>query len=486
MHHLKPLICMHFQSSFIVFIVYFELYVGVVTIVISTLTKGYLRKNACYILVVYVSKITDSARAATNCCQLRQMPAPAAAPAAATAPAATEAVASRAKPQYPFDPATHACVVDLRALCKLPAEPDEDGVHTLRALVMHKGKTVHVPDEPGCYATMEKAHVQSAVSLVHFDPATKRSDELLLSFVDYGMVSTSMLGVYVETLQLPLQKARNIYEETPRFTSMKDVSGFTNINHKSQPWCALLKPVLERQKMMNALGVFNSLDIITLMKTPLAQRLDKVHSMATEAIAAAVGELGRQDKTAAQKAKGKLESRLAATRKFFDELPPKKYDRPMKERIILVSDASDSGGGAQWLNTPLRTSMRSGSASLVATVRRSVPVIIIPPAESTPAEAAMEEPAEEQGGGEGEQGEEDEFVLSDSENEGVASVTKPSAKPSAKRMRTATNRFDAAPQVASARGRGKGKKVKTDAPVSHVAPAHVCRCQLAWPHSSFT
>ena len=230
--------------------------------------------------------------------------APAAAPAAApsAAPIQTETDGTARKMQYPFDPEITQCVPDIRALCSLPADPDEDGVHTLRALLLPKGKSVHVPDEPGCYATIGPFRTQTALCIIHFHESTQREDELLLSFVDYGMVSNgAMHGIYVMTLQLPLQKARNQFEETPRFTSIKDVCGFTNIKETAQPWCVLLKPALERHALFTRIAVFNALDVVQYMRSPLAVRLLQLREGTEQDIAKLVEDLARQDKRAAEK-----------------------------------------------------------------------------------------------------------------------------------------------------------------------------------------
>ena len=289
--------------------------------------------------------------------------APAAAPATAKEP--DEAVAIR----FPFDPKTTQCVPDLRSLCRLPADPDDDGVQTFRAMLFPIGKTIHVPNEPGAYATLGPWRMQMALCLVHFHEATKRNAELLLSFVDYGMVSNSSAnGIFVMSLQLPLQKARNVFEETPRFTSIQDVIGFSQFNPRKQPWCAVLKPALERQAVCADLEVFNQLDIVSWLKKGLQSRLGALEEFARTDIGKLVRDLERQDKKAAQKAKAKLESRLAAVCRFFLELPPSKYDRSSKERIIQVT--SDSS--PQWLNTPVREGLVAGKAKLACTVRREL------------------------------------------------------------------------------------------------------------------
>ena len=77
-----------------------------------------------------------------------------------------------AEPQHRFSSDTMELVPDLRSICGLPANPDEDGILTFRALVLPKGKTLHVPDEPGCYATVGPWRTQIALSLVHFVEST--------------------------------------------------------------------------------------------------------------------------------------------------------------------------------------------------------------------------------------------------------------------------------------------------------------------------
>ena len=53
---------------------------------------------------------------------------------------------------WPFDHTTTMCIPDLRTMCELPANAENEGVSTFRALFLPKGKTVHVPGQPGCYA----------------------------------------------------------------------------------------------------------------------------------------------------------------------------------------------------------------------------------------------------------------------------------------------------------------------------------------------
>ena len=377
--------------------------------------------------------------------------APAATPAAApaAAPAATQAEEQTPPIQFPFDAATTQCVPDLRALSRLPADSAEDGVHTFRAMLLPIGKTLHVPNEPGCYATRGPWRMQTALCKVYFLEATQREPELLLSFVDYGMVSNSRAnGIFVETLSLPLQKARNLYEETPKFTSIKDVCGFSHIQHKDQPWCAMLRPALERQPMFERLEIFTPIDIVTMLKTPLQTRLLKLQAFAEEDVAKMVADLERQDKRAAQKQKASLESRLAATCEFFSSLPPKKYDRTTKDRVIEISEQQDTA--VQWLTTPLRESLSSGTAHLASTVRREMQFDAPPPAASAPCAAAAADAHEEEE-------ESDHFAELEPEVEEVERDPSPSLKSSA-RSRAKTKRFSDEVAAESKVDRKKAKK----------------------------
>ena len=391
--------------------------------------------------------------------------APAAAPAAApsAAPIQTETDGTARKMQYPFDPEITQCVPDIRALCSLPADPDEDGVHTLRALLLPKGKSVHVPDEPGCYATIGPFRTQTALCIIHFHESTQREDELLLSFVDYGMVSNgAMHGIYVMTLQLPLQKARNQFEETPRFTSIKDVCGFTNIKETAQPWCVLLKPALERHALFTRIAVFNALDVVQYMRSPLAVRLLQLREGTEQDIAKLVEDLARQDKRAAEKQKGKFYSRLDATLNFFDELGPSKYDRAMKERIIKVASFSRTDG-VQWLTTPDRSTLAQGRAKLASTSMRR---LTFQSREAAPAPEPV--PSAAPAAAEAEDDSSPEFAELSGDEEEAAEPAKPAKKKplpnkeraGSKRARTAPNRLEAELPSKVPRPKGKSAQVK--------------------------
>ena len=403
------------------------------------------------------------------------MPAPASAPSPAAANAPEAAPTGDApKIGFPFDASMEDCIPDVRALARLPANADEDGVHTLRAIIFKKGSAVHVPGEPGTYATTGAHRTQTALELVHFHAATQRKAELLLSFVDYGMVSTSMSGMYVSSLQLPLQKARNIFEETPRFTPITDVVGFSRINHNHQPWCALLKPAIERQGMLAQLNVFTAVDVVFLMRRPLNARLQTLREFAVEDIDQLVQDLGRQDQKAAEKMKARFQSRLEATVQFFQAMDLKKYDRPMSQRVIKLELTDMSG--VQWLKTPERKDIEQGKAKLIATSIRRRGELLPPPQPDARKEAQAEEAEEEPDA----TSEVDDGFAEPGDGDAEAQAAAPeSAGPSrAKRARAPPRRLGDAPPPSKV---GKGKKGKKGAGADpEVKQVSACMC----PHAA--
>ena len=80
---------------------------------------------------------------------------------------------------WAYDEKTMQCIPDLRTMCSLPADADNEGVHAFRALFLPKGQTVHVPGQPGCYVVKGEYRQQLALCNVHFNDTTKRQPALL-------------------------------------------------------------------------------------------------------------------------------------------------------------------------------------------------------------------------------------------------------------------------------------------------------------------
>ena len=198
---------------------------------------------------------------------------------------------------WPFDPKTTQCVPDLRTMCNLPADAENEGVCTFRALLLPRGMTLHVPDQPGCYVVKGEYRQQLALCNVHFNDTTKRQPELLLGFSTFGVLSPNATGTYTISLALPLRKAKNLYEDTPRMTKISDIAGFSKINEKEMPWCKVLGPALERQPMYSEIKVNTQAGIIGWVRRPLAGRIELLLKRANTEIVGKVTEVARQSKT---------------------------------------------------------------------------------------------------------------------------------------------------------------------------------------------
>ena len=262
------------------------------------------------------------------------------------------------QPDFPFDPTTTVCVPDLRTMCNLPADVETDGVATFRALLLPKGKTVHVPDQPGCYVVAAEFRQQLALSKVHFAASTRREPELLLGFSAFGVLNPNASGTFAISLVLPLMRSRNIYEQTRRMTKISDVSGFSKIDEKQMPWCSALKPALERQPMYNDIKVFSQIAIIGWVRKPLKDRIEILEKRANTEIVTIVSEIARQSKRDAEQRKATLTASLDMSLGRLWAMPPAAYDKQMDKRVIKLSDSGD----VAWLQTPARKELEEGRA----------------------------------------------------------------------------------------------------------------------------
>ena len=230
------------------------------------------------------------------------------------------------------------------------------------ALILPQGKTLHVPDEPGCYTTLGPWRAQTGLSMVFFQATTKRDPELLLSFVTMGLLNANATGTYVTSLSLPLTNKRNVFEETPKYTKISDVAGFSDIDGSKMPWSQLLKPALKRQAMFLDMEAYNLAQVEAWVKAaPLAARIAKLKKRAITEIHAACADIAKQDKRAAEQRKAHMTAALDQSEANLWALPPSRYDRPLDERVRVL-DAAAGVAQAEWLKTPQRADMQTGKA----------------------------------------------------------------------------------------------------------------------------
>lgn len=268
-------------------------------------------------------------------------------------------------PTLPLDLTQTDIILDMTALCSLPFQPCEEGVRAFRAILLPKGKALHVPHQPGHYIVNGEWSTQRSLALVHFKTATGRKPELLLSFMDFSVMSNESTGMFVESLHLPLQKKRNVYEETPRVTKISDVAGFTPINHHQLPWSAHLKPALTKSPLFNFWGVHSVDEVDKLIREPLSVRGDKLRNYTQKLIEAEVEGILRQDERAGEKQRAKFTAFLEKTMEKFDSLPPGAYDSPLEDRIQKLTDMEPQ----EWCRTPIKEKLQAGKVEMLARTR---------------------------------------------------------------------------------------------------------------------
>ena len=274
-----------------------------------------------------------------------------------------------AKPKFPFNPETEEAVLDLRALYQIPFNTLEDGISALRVMIFPKGKCLHVPGQAGKYLVSGSWRSQYAISVVHFNAASKRPPELLLSFIDYGMLNSASSGIFVETLQLPLQKARHVFEDTPRISKIADVIGFTDINAAAAPWNSQLAIALAKQPVLKRMDITKQSDIQKQYLQRLEKRITVCVQETRESMLAAVEDLRRQDARAADKQLAAFEATLEHTIGALKALPPSAYDTTLGGRIMTLKEGEqdDTPAGFPSLTSPLRMQVTGGTASLIRT-----------------------------------------------------------------------------------------------------------------------
>ena len=279
---------------------------------------------------------------------------------------------------YFYDFEKNDMVLDVRTMSELPFDPDASGVKAFRAFVFEKGKSMHAPDAPGKYIVAGNWYEQWSLSLVHFKESTKRKPELLLNFVDYGMLSVAMTGLSVESLALPLKLAKNIYNDTPRLTSVKDVAGFSPIDTGMTPWSTNLAACLKKLPLFVAHDVFMPIHLKGwLKKGTLASRINMLELSARKAIALEVEAMRKQDVQIADRAAALYVARLTKTIGSIRALPPQAYD--VDERVIVLEP--DAEVPLPTITTPTRKKILDGSSELLRTtlVARAAPIAPVAP-----------------------------------------------------------------------------------------------------------
>ena len=261
-----------------------------------------------------------------------------------------------------FDPSKETLILDFKAACQLPFNPDNGGVKAFRAIIFPKGFGHHVPDEPAKLLLVGEYRRQYALELVHFDPSTARDPELLLAFVDYGLANSAMSGVSVETLPLPLHIAKKNYNTESRLTPITSVVAFEPIDCGKAPWSIHLKPCLEKIALFKRTEAFNSKLMKEWIKTKVEPRLKKLHMWATDDISAEIAAISRQDYSQGTKQGSVFTAKLNALFDSIHKWPLDSFDLGLSERIEVVKiGARGAESMPPWIGSPAARQLVRGA-----------------------------------------------------------------------------------------------------------------------------
>ena len=305
-------------------------------------------------------------------------------------------------PQIPFSFEQSDVVLDFKSLCGLPWDPQQDGIHTFRALIFDKGKVMHVPDMPGRYVVDGNWDQQSSLQVVHFVESTRRLPELLLSFIDHGMACESQTGISVETLKLPLLIRKDTYETSARVAPMSDVAGFTRIAVTQAPWSLHLAKCLAKLPMFKELKITSPGDVEVFYHTPLSERVAKLRQITLATINTELKAALRQDAGVASRRKAALVATLDSIVATIQERSDL-YAQTFYDRIIDLSEPKPTDVDVAALRVALAATPRLLRSRLInpplrspveRTVRSSAnipasegPAVVQEPAEAVPAGA---------------------------------------------------------------------------------------------------
>ena len=272
-------------------------------------------------------------------------------------------------PTIPFGAETQDLIIDFRAACSIPFDPESDAVKSLRAIIFGKGNGMHSPNEAGKVYVVGEWKLLTSLMKVYFIKSTHRQPELLLAFVDYGFAHSAMSGVSVETLALPLLVRKGVYQDATRLTRLEDVAGFSPIPITSVPWSISLKPTLAKQDFFKKYAIYTPADINKkwLSSQRMGQRVDTLEKRARAAMEITIKDMARQDPSQANRIKAMYEAKLKTIVDSIAKLPPSAYDVRMAARVCQLMEDRDVEKDPIWLTSPLQKSMREGSSQFART-----------------------------------------------------------------------------------------------------------------------
>jgi hypothetical protein len=282
-------------------------------------------------------------------------------------------------------PNGHEVVCDMQSICSVPIDK-EQGVSTLRAFIFPKGEVVKVPGAPGSYAVKGNFTTVQAPSIVFFNARLERDPQLLLHFIDYEYNSSTMSGISVKTLQLPMKLAANRYSTATRITHIRDVVGFANIPDGT-PYTTDLAPTMRANSPFDTIQCSSESEVLHYIAKPMETKLVELEKAGEAKAASARESLIRGGlPTRAEEEHGRAIAHLQFCVKQIREKPCSAYDRRISQRILQLPEPSEgeslaTAAGFPWLGSPLAQQIQGKQARLLRSQMqtRHAPADISPP-----------------------------------------------------------------------------------------------------------
>jgi len=374
----------------------------------------------------------------------------------------------------PFSATEHNLSLDIKTLISIPHQQDGP-CRALQAVITEHGKCLHSEKSPGSMVISGMASVITPFCLVHFIDATKRKPELLVGFSDYGMANIEGQGISVESIPLPLKMRQNQYQRDLYTTEMEKIAGFEQVDLTQIPWSIDLAPCLKGLReapWLEDARITGQAAALHWFNEPMESKLSLLEIWGTRLIKLETEKLTQQDSRSGSEARQLYAARLKKNIQDFKSLPIGNYNRPIDDRMILLSDVSGTAK-PEWLTTPMQKKLEEGTAVHISTTIRggAQPLRLdfgqAGTSTAMPA-AAPEVGEEEEGEGEGaalrpslsESDEESDEEFPQPAEESGSPVAAPAP---AKRRRKSTVRYEAGPAQGKGKQQAKGKGANSQA-----------------------
>ena len=253
-------------------------------------------------------------------------------------------------------------VIDMKGLSYIPSCLDEEPVRSQRALLFQKGSTLHVPGVAGSYVTTKPWQLLVAPLMVKYTEASGIEDELVLSFTDCGLASSTMAGAGIVTLDFPLKVRHNVWkgENEAQMKALHNVVAFYPIDTKKIQYIDV-GPCLKHYPPLCKLSIHVPADALTWITRPLAEKVPLLIDSATTAANTYKEQVAATDARGAELVFTKMTAQLQKLQHDFTAIGMESYDMRIRERVVEL-DLDDETDKPAWIKTPQRGALTSATA----------------------------------------------------------------------------------------------------------------------------